>query len=228
MTQPRCPFSAALLETSPGLYVGTLIHCKSWRCAHCAQVNAKSLRQRLQGIHPTRFLTLTCRPSSYNSPSEAFQVLGKAINRLFKRIRRRYPHISWSYFGVWELTSKGWPHAHLLIEGTYIPQKLLSKWWDELTGSPIVDIRAIRGLKQVRNYVLKYVTKSLYAPPHMHRYRSSKGYLAPKPEPTLQPIDKEHPWTYWGGDPKTFFADLRALNWQVEQMNATLAVARPP
>lgn len=228
MRPPRCPYGAATLETGPGLHVCTLIHCKSWQCPKCKELNAKRLRQRLAQIQPNRFLTLTCNPSQFSTPSQAFRHLSISVNRLFKRLRRLYPRTSFAYFGIWELSQSGWPHCHLLLDSPYLPQALVSSLWNELTGAPIIDIRVIRGQKAARNYVLKYVTKDLYAPPNMHRYRSSRGFLPPAPKPILEPYSPEIRWSRYGGPPSAFFANLELEGWSLDILSPTLAVGRPP
>ena len=51
-------------------------------------------------------------------------------------------------------------HAHILYDGSYIPQKLLSKLWLEVTkNSQIVDIRMLRHVKGTLKYLSKYVSK---------------------------------------------------------------------
>jgi len=58
--------------------------------------------------------------------------------------------------GMWH------PHLHILVEGDYLAQRLLSQAWLCVTGdSSVVDIRACRNMEEVRKYVTKYVTKPI-------------------------------------------------------------------
>lgn len=100
-----------------------------------------------------------------------------AVNFLFKRIRRRWPQAHVEYFLVWERTKRGWPHAHLLLRAPFIPQKWLSRVWEELTGAPVVDIRAIHDSGQIVSYIAKYLSKDPQAPTGMKRYRSSRRFF---------------------------------------------------
>lgn len=60
--------------------------------------------------------------------------------------------------GLWH------PHLHVLLEGAYFDQKLLSRMWHEVTGdSSIVHITRISDLGHAAKYVTKYVTKPLDA-----------------------------------------------------------------
>lgn len=52
-------------------------------------------------------------------------------------------------------------HFHIIAEAKYIPQKLLSKLWLQITGdSDIVDIRLVGARSGAIQYITKYITKS--------------------------------------------------------------------
>lgn len=104
--------------------------------------------------------------------------MSASVNYLFKRIRRKWPSRDTQYFLVWELTKAGWPHAHLLLRAPYIPQKWLARNWQDLTGAPIVDIRAIRHADHVAHYVAKYLAKDPQVPAGMKRYRHSRHFFS--------------------------------------------------
>ena len=125
----------------------------------------------------TTLLTLTCNPARYASRDEAFLRTSLAVNQLFKRIRRRWPDARIEYFLVWERTKKGWPHIHLLLRAPFIPQGWLSHAWNELTGAPIVDIRALHSPVQIVSYISKYLAKDPQAPHGMKRYRASRRFF---------------------------------------------------
>ena len=132
-------------------------------------------------------MTLTCRPSAHQSVESAFVEMSTAVNKLFKRIRRVWPHAEIEYFLVWERTKAGWPHAHLLLRAPYVPQAWLSRHWEELTGARIVDIRRVHTAGQVVSYISKYLSKDPQAPQGMKRFRSSLRFfpsVMPKSDPT--------------------------------------------
>lgn len=153
--------------------------CRRWECESCGpRKRAKLIKRVVQGA-PTTFLTLTLNPALYENRLHAFSVATRAVNSLFKRLRRRFPVSGLQYALVWETTKKGWPHAHILMRAPYIPQALISRHWKELTGSPIVDIRKVKSHREIAYYVAKYLTKNPEAPPHAKRYRMSRLFSAP-------------------------------------------------
>jgi hypothetical protein len=83
----------------------------------------------------------------------------KCFAKLVQKYRRKYGEFE--YLAVWELTKQGTPHIHVLQRGGFIPQTTLSEDWSTLTGSFIVDIRAVKSQEEVARYVTKYLTKSL-------------------------------------------------------------------
>jgi len=121
-------------------------------------------------------ITLTNAPSPTHTPEQAFRAASIAVNTLVKRIRRHYPRDPFEYLLVWELHKNGYPHAHLLVRSTYIPQHVLSAWWTELTGNPVVDVRRAGGPWGAARYVSKYLTKSLAVPPNMKHWRTSRSF----------------------------------------------------
>lgn len=128
-------------------------------------------------MNATTLMTLTCNPARHPHVDDAFARTSLAVNQLFKRIRRRWPDSRIEYFLVWERTKKGWPHAHLLLRAPFIPQGWLSGVWNELTGAPIVDIRAVHTPGEVVAYIAKYLSKDPRAPVGMKRYRSSRRFF---------------------------------------------------
>jgi len=57
-------------------------------------------------------------------------------------------------------------HAHGVYVGPYLPQKLLSQWWNEITGgSFIVSIKAAPSFEKALSHSLKYPSKFWDAPP---------------------------------------------------------------
>jgi len=170
----------------------TIVHplsCKRWSCRSCAPRRKRKLLARLDGTKPVSLLTLTCRPSAHLDPDSAFFTMSASVNKLFKRIRRVWPHAEVEYFLVWERTAKGWPHAHLLLRAPYVPQTWLSRHWADLTGAPIIDIRQVHTAGQVVAYISKYLTKDPQAPAGMKRFRSSLRFF-PAVLPQADPAGK--------------------------------------
>ncbi|MBA7682719.1 hypothetical protein ES703_91071 [subsurface metagenome] len=57
------------------------------------------------------------------------------------RLKRR--GLMKGYIKVPELSKNGKQHLHVLFRGSYVDQKLLSAWWQELHHAKIVDIRRV-------------------------------------------------------------------------------------
>lgn len=172
-----CGAWSAVTTLEDGSILAHPLRCRSWNCPTCRTLNKRRLHARLPFTTPHSFLTLTCNPSAHPDPTTAFRSMSSAVNTLFKRIRRRYPSAVVEYFLIWERTKNGWPHAHLLLNAPYIPQPWLSSTWHELTGAPIVDIRAIHDATHLVSYLAKYLAKDPQAPPGMKRYRHSRGFF---------------------------------------------------
>lgn len=152
--------------------------CHSWACPSCAHRMQRRIAKALTEVPVTTFLTLTASKSAHPDPEEAFSALSDGLNRLLKRIRRRWPIYDTQFFAVWERTKAGYPHLHVLLRAPYIPQKWLSRVWQELTSSPVVDIRAASTGPASARYVCKYLSKDPQAPQGMKRYRSSRAFFA--------------------------------------------------
>lgn len=102
-----------------------------------------------------------------------------------KILRRRYGATRIQYALVWELTKRGYPHAHILLRAPYLPQKLVSREWQRLSGANIVDIRQIRSEGEAAAYVSKYLTKDPATPYGSKRFRTSRAYSVPTPRGQL-------------------------------------------
>lgn len=160
------------------------------------------MRRRLTtlaaGSGATAFLTLTASVQAHRTPLAAFQSLRRAWPRLVQRMRRLRPHDSIEYLWVWETTRAGFPHLHVLLKAPFIPKRWLSRQWQELAGSPIIDIRRIDDSERAAFYVAKYLTKRLDAPPGFRRWGSSAGML---PEPMRPPSEDKDPNLTWEWSP---------------------------
>lgn len=119
---------------------------KSRRCYH-------RVMSGLERGGSLRFVTLTSSP---NAPED----IQRSWRALYMRMRRR--GLVQGYIKVPELTQAGKLHLHVLYRGKYISQKLLSKWWEEIHHSSVVDIRFWRpykGKKATASYMAKYMSK---------------------------------------------------------------------
>jgi len=119
---------------------------KSRRCYH-------RVMSGLERGGSLRFITLTSSP---NAPDD----IQKSWRALYMRLQRR--GLIKGYIKVPEITQAGKLHYHILYRGSYISQRLLSRWWSEIHQSPIVDIRSFRpykGKKPIASYMAKYMSK---------------------------------------------------------------------
>lgn len=173
----KCGIWSVIAEGDDGEVLVHPLACRSWQCPRCRKRNARILLQRLGTAKVTTLLTLTCNPSAHTGQPAAFRAMSRAVNSLFKRIRRQWPAARVEYFLVWERTRRGWPHAHLLLQAPFVPQAWLSAAWDELTGARVVDIRAVHTTQQVTSYLAKYLAKDPFVPQGMKRYRSSRRFF---------------------------------------------------
>jgi hypothetical protein len=188
MANSICGKRSLISTTATGQLVALPLRCRKWDCPICGPRLKKKLIRRFVAGAPTALLTLTCNPVATATRHEAFKLLSLKLNTLFKRIRRRWPYKEIQYAVVWETTKQGWPHAHILLRAPYIPQPLLSSWWADLTGAPVVDIRRVSSAGQVAHYVAKYLTKALEVPPGMKRYRTSRHYSATESPTKLRDV----------------------------------------
>jgi hypothetical protein len=105
-----------------------------------------------------RFITLTVK----NRPD-----LRDGISFLldcFKRFRKSAFWKNYVRGGLYVLevsgTRKDWHmHLHILVEGEFIPQRLLSSQWATVSGAPIVWIEQVKGLRDTVGYLTKYLSK---------------------------------------------------------------------
>lgn len=132
---------------------------------------------------PNRFITLTVNPHWYDSPAERGAMLAKAWRDYVREYRRLHPNRELQYLAVLELTKRGEPHLHIVTRSGWIGQRELSAHMLKAMGAPIVDIRQVRGQKEVANYVAKYISKRNIKLGTLKRYWSSQNYiLAPERE----------------------------------------------
>lgn len=156
------------------------VRCKRWSCEICAQINRRRIIALARMGKPTAMLTLTVSNKNYPGPTEAARDLKRGLVALRKRIARAYKGQTMAFLVVYEKHQSGWPHMHLLIRAPFLPVRWLRRVWEEITGSFMVDIRAIKTEGQAAFYVTKYVGKDLAAFEGCKRWWRSHDYNEPK------------------------------------------------
>ncbi|GAJ21207.1 unnamed protein product, partial [marine sediment metagenome] len=95
---------------------------------------------------------------------------------------------------------KGNPHIHVAARCRYIPQAWLSNQWRDLTGSPVVDIRAVKDPARTAGYVTKYMLKSPYftvaALDRQRLYQLSRLYAPQLKDPVKEAQYKGWQWSW--------------------------------
>lgn len=147
------------VATAPGL-------CRDRLCPTCQKMRARQLATRLESIICTfdapRFVTLTLRSNEDD--------LSTCMTRLYESFRTLRRRPDWKArvkagAAVCEVTRSAdtgrWHvHLHVVIDGEYFPQALLSAMWLDVTGdSSIVDIRAVHRRTDAVKYLTSYIAK---------------------------------------------------------------------
>lgn len=153
--------------------------CHRWDCDTCAGRRLSKARAQAAAGKPERLITLTTRPREGLSTLTAIKWLRGRWTALLRRLRRNYPRLE--YMAFLELHKSGWPHLHVLTRGCYIPQRVLSAWWQDLTGSFKVHIQKIdrtwQGVNECTKYILKTARQVHAASASLPVYTMSKRWL---------------------------------------------------
>lgn len=140
-------------------------YCKDRMCKACGAARAKRIHAALtepMKAATCKLVTLTLRQNALT--------LADQLTRLYQCFANLRRHKLWKQHvrggaAFCEIKrnfkTRGWHvHLHLIVDGDYFAQRLLSAAWLVATGdSPIVDIRAIKDPATAGRYVAKYVTK---------------------------------------------------------------------
>lgn len=164
--------------TAAGLSGGGAIErkCKRWSCELCQpHRRAAVIRQILNG-NPNRMLTLTHRQPPGVSPERVARWMAEALPEFIRLCRKKVGAAGLEYFCVFEAHEAGGPHLHIALRSPFIAQKWLKRVWYRLTGSFIVDIRAVGSVNRTAAYMGKYLGKDLHKFGTLKRYWQSKGY----------------------------------------------------
>ena len=113
-------------------------------------------------------IDITLRNTGKMPSTERVRAFNKNIRKLFRRIECELGISRRSYgFGWMDEFGSGNAnlHAHGMYVGPHLPQKLLSKWWKEITGNSfIVSIKAAPSFEKALSHALKYPSKFWDAP----------------------------------------------------------------
>lgn len=169
--------STEIVVNSNGLHgEAASLRCKRWSCPNCAGLNRLRVMHAARKGEPNLFLTLTCRPGRFRTPSEAARDMKRGLVLLRRRIARKWGVKNLPFIVVYEATENGWPHMHLLLRAPYMHWKVLRAMWSEITGAHQVDVRFIKHKSQVLFYVTKYIGKALHAFEGCKRWWRSHNY----------------------------------------------------
>jgi len=173
-----CHKIGTIVKHQGGTVTALRLRCKSWNCADCSKMRRSKLIAEAMEGKPDRFITLTVNPNWYDSPEDRARRLVAA----WRRVRRRYLEISGNrtleFLAVFELTKRGEPHLHIVARGSFISQKWLSDQMKAEMGAPVVDVRSVKGSREVAKYVSKYISKRNIRIGTLKRYWRSIKYLA--------------------------------------------------
>lgn len=204
----QCMSAATMYAYSTylGCYVMVQIKCKRWGCRHCGERKVKQMAVRCKAAKPTKFITLTVWTEAYRSPQEAYEDTRRKVSNLVVKIRRKWGEFE--YLKVLESTKRGWPHYHLVARCGYIPQPWLSKEWEKLAGSKIVDIKRVDKVKDVYFYIVKYLSKQYKTPWTNRRISWSKNFFPEDTKPVGTDLGFTHV-TYYDEPPWMVLHELK-------------------
>ncbi len=163
--------------------------CGRWDCWKCGPMRLRRARALAVAGKPERIITLTTRPKPDWSTEASVKWFRRRWSLLLARIRRTFG--AFEYMQVTELHKSQWPHLHILTRGCYIPQRMLSAWWLELTGSFKVHIQKVdnswKGVQEATKYCLKTARALHEAAPHIPVYTKSRGWSLDKDDDERRP-----------------------------------------
>lgn len=163
----RCGKILHLMDIDDGEDVAGMVHtCKSKFCDECGKAKAaKAVTRILHMIKAVignsvnrlkllRFVTLTSLPLE---PGENIQGRCQKLRESFRLVMRRFKIVG--AITALEITVR--PdgslhiHMHAISLGPFISHDQLSRYWEELTGAHIVDVRKIWSVHKAIQYVVK-------------------------------------------------------------------------
>jgi len=190
--------SGCLVKSDRNGFEVLACRCRSWKCKSCGPQRRRTVRDEILSGAPNVFLTLTWNGRRNEPPAAARAIMGRAWKHLVARIRRRWPGREFEYFAVVEQTKRGYPHFHIAIRGSFMPQRWLSDAWADLVGAPVVDIRAPRSREGLASYLAKYLAKDPQKLGSGKRYWCSQGYR--RRDASGRPADRPVARWHWEND----------------------------
>ena len=163
--------------------------CGRWACLRCGPMRLSRARALARAGKPERMITLTTRPKPGWAIEPSVRWFRRRWSLLLARIRRTFG--AFEYMQITELHKSNWPHMHILTRGCYIPQRMLSAWWLELTGSYKVYIQKIdntwKGVREATKYCLKTARAFHQTCPSLPVYTKSRGWSPDKDDDEKRP-----------------------------------------
>lgn len=161
-----CCLAPMLAATEGGMVRCCWGYCRDRLCPTCQRLRGRDLARKCEAaisrMDAPRLLTLTLahRPDGLGSE---LRRLGEAFRKL-RRLdgwKRRVRGGAWSIEVTWSERTESWhAHLHVIVDGEFFPQRVLSEMWRDVTGdSYIVDVRAISSRARAAKYVATYVAK---------------------------------------------------------------------
>jgi len=142
-------------------------------------------------------LTLTTDPKRFKSVFHGWKNFSKALNRFMSFLRKRLKERP-LYSAYYEFTKSGLLHVHIIIFGKayLLPKNDIVKEWERCKQGTIVDVMALlnssgrwsslssnlasnQNIRNVKGYLGKYLSKSLYDAEQLELYfTSNKRFIS--------------------------------------------------
>lgn len=166
-----CGSRAWIMESldEPGVFRISSDTCHDRFCLPCANLRSRTIAANvldaLKGKQ-ARFITLTLRAEDQSLVSILRKVVSAFARLRARKLWKQTQHGGCCFLeiklsrntGLWNV------HYHIISEGKYIEQHLLSRAWHQITGTSfIVDVKYIKDTEKVARYVTKYASKPLDA-----------------------------------------------------------------
>lgn len=204
------------------------LRCRSWGCDICNPIRKAQLVALAKRGRPTTFITLTVHAKPGETPASRARQLADAWRTVVRRAKSKYGYSSIPYMCVFEATKAGEPHLHILCRVKWISQKWLSAQMAALIGAPIVDIRQVKDVKKLANYVSKYIGKDPHRFGFCKRYWCTRSYKFEDGETEPEPPGWEPGWQIVNRFLWELEARWRANGWDVSLDRGTLSAAWEP
>jgi len=176
---------------------GTIVRelpCRCWECIDCGPQRKRALMALARDGKPDTLLTLTVDPANFETKEEAHDALKHRYSDFVEMARKKWPKTRVEYLGVIEATKLGWPH---FMRAPFIPQRSISRYFEKHGVGKIVDIRKVRGTRQVAAYVAKYLSKKPARFGDGKRYVRSQSWESQEAKAWRQENVKPHLWQLW-------------------------------